>query len=564
MLFGQSDCGNRPILSVAKAALDLGFLVVAALAIHWPVLHSHALWPEDPQLWSMNSNLTAGEVLRSYGNFYGWYRPTILRGIPWATFEVLGWHHPVRLRAVGFTITVMAVWAVYAFTLRLFPGRRLAGVVAALCFASHPGLYIAILQFTSFDGLHILFVIAAVIFYLVSLRDSVTSSSALCPRAAEQAGKKSWAERLGGGAIHGKAWVGLSLVCYAIALTCKEAVVLTPVYLAAISGLAIAVSVGMPTAGMKRWFLDAMPIILREFRRLLPFAILMFAYVVVHLSFMAIPSTSGYRTTSFDALAIRQNIRNFSLWIARMFWCTTGPYRDWFGGYNRFVYNVIGLAFLVTVTARGIVLWRQDRAFRSSTYLCLMWIAVFLIAPVYCGGYGYHVNLALVGYAVLLGGAVESIPLLRRPRVGSLLACLLMIGWILLGRVNAREYLTKGCYHEIYTTCGNAFVAPPVPAAEVGAESLIYVENRCGWSELALGAGCLFRYVYDNKAIQERVVPSMDEVSAELATAWLNHPRAHFFSVGDDWQWFDNSKAFQVVARAAVQRGAEKLSDQKH
>jgi hypothetical protein len=93
-----------------------------------------------------------------------------------------------------------------------------------------------------------------------------------------------------------------------------------------------------------------------------------------------------------------------------------------------------------------------------------------------------------------------------------------------------------------------------VPASELGTAPLIYVEDQRHLGFWSYGVTQLFGYVYENKQIQERVVPRMEEVPPDLAAAWLKHPRAFFFSYGDDGRWSDNSKAFTVFARAAAGR----------
>jgi len=540
MQFDRLVCNDHPARSALTLALDLGLLAFAVFIIDWPLLVSHSLWPEDALAWHSRA-LTAGDVLQSYVaiDTPSWYRPTTMHTIPWLTSHFIGWHQIVRLRAVGCLILVAACWAIYAFALMLFPGRRAAGLVAALYFASHPALHLTVFHFIFLDNTHILFVIATAAFYLMSL---------------------------GAARDRGRLFVGLSLACYLIALTSKEASVLAPLYLAAISGLAVAVKVGPPTAGLKRWFLDAKPIIVREFLRLLPFLVLMVAFYVARLSYGQKPApTGGYRTW-FNGDAIFGNLCNFSLWIARVFSWTGGM---WFDAYKKPLYTGVGIAIFAVLIVGGAALWRQGWAYRRSVLLCLAWIAVFLLVPAYCGGYGHHINLALVGYAVLLGAAVtEAASLMHRPTLGRLLPVLLLVGLVVLGRANTGTYLSKGMHASICAMNGSALFTPPVPASELGTAPLIYVEDQRHLQTWSYGVGRLFRYVYDNKQIQERVVPPMEEVPPDLAAAWLNHPRAFFFSYGDDGRWSDNSKAFGVFARAAAgqpqgwisQRGTESVS----
>ena len=543
-----------PRLSATVVALDLGLLALAALVVNWPLLFNYQLWPEDPLLWWSNTHMTAGDVLKTYAEFQrGWYRPTAFYGLPSLAFNLIGWHHLARLRAVGLAIMIVLLWAIYAFSLRLFPGRRVAGLVAGSYYIAHPALYGAIIQFSSLDGGHILFVIAAVMLYLESVRIGNEPRVELSSCAVERTGWRASFGRAWRVPVRERILVCLSLGCYVIALTWKEPTVLTPVYLAAISALAVVQAAGMPAAGLKRWFRDAKPILVREFRRLLPFAVVMASYLALRLSLME-GTGVGYRRT-FDVAAVCCNIRNFSLWMVHVFWGAGGEHRGWLMVFNRPVCNVVGATLFVFLVVRGVVLWRRDKNYRSCVYLCVTWVLVFLVVPVYYGGFGHHVNLAMVGYAVLLGGVIaESASLVHWPKVGMLLTCLVLVSFVALGRVNATRYVAAGYHHICLTLCGNAYFAPPVPASEIGEAPLIYVEDRMRFTRWAYGVERLFAYVYDNKQAEERVVPTMNEVPANQAIAWLEHPRAFFFSYTDDLQWHDDSKAFAAVARRLAKR----------
>src|ERR1700724_3208943 len=67
-----------------------------------------------------------------------------------------------------------------------------------------------------------------------------------------------------------------------------------------------------------------------------------------------------------------------------------------------------------------IVVWfrnvRRDTSLRGPLCMLIAWMAIFLVVPVYSGGYYWHANLAMAAYAVLFGYAIaylfQSIPVL--------------------------------------------------------------------------------------------------------------------------------------------------------
>ena len=69
-------------------------------------------------------------------------------------------------------------------------------------------------------------------------------------------------------------------------------------------------------------------------------------------------------------------------------------------------------------------------------------MAIFLIVPVYSGGFYWHANLAMAGYAVLFGYAIayllQSIPVVSWRRAA---VCAFVLGFFFLARANAWSFL---------------------------------------------------------------------------------------------------------------------------
>jgi len=95
--------------------------------------------PEFPFFYYINHGLTFEGLLREYRSYgHGWYRPTAFFLPYWIGKQFIGWHDLFGWKVLYFTTFLAACYALYAFSLRLFSGNRLAALLAALYFAAHP------------------------------------------------------------------------------------------------------------------------------------------------------------------------------------------------------------------------------------------------------------------------------------------------------------------------------------------------------------------------------------------------------------------------------------------
>ena len=294
----------------------------------------------------------------------------------------------------------------------------------------------------------------------------------------------------------------------------------------------------------------------------MPFLVLMAAYGGLQVSRMHRGDPNGPYRLAANMTFIAYNLGNFPLWIIHVFSHPHGPSGGWFHECNDSLNNGIGWALLSLLLVAGAVLWWRSAAYRKSALLCLVWIAVFSAIPVYCGGYGHHINLPMVGYAMLLGGTLAQFASLPRwPALQSSLRVLLVlttIGLAALGTANADAYLTRSMHAPDMIRNGHARSAPPLPASALGISPLIYVEDRQGLGAWCYGVGHLFQYAYQDTRIEECVVPAMKDVPGELRAKWANHPNAFFFSYTDDGRWIDNSKQFAALVRPAALRPGQR------
>ena len=80
-------------------------------------------------------------------------------------------------------------------------------------------------------------------------------------------------------------------------------------------------------------------------------------------------------------------------------------------------------------------MWRKDTRYREAGLIACAWIAVFLIVPIFSGSLFWHGNLALCGYCVLFGVAVDcGMQLVSWRSARALVACMFIVGSIALDR----------------------------------------------------------------------------------------------------------------------------------
>ena len=156
---------------------------------------------------------------------------------------------------------------------------------------------------------------------------------------------------------------------------------------------------------------------------------------------------------------------------------------------------------------------------------------MFLIVPVYSGGYFWHGNLALCGYCMLFGVAVESaLTLASSPAVRSACAVLLVVGAIVATRADAAQGLASGNFSKASQISSTVLTAPPAPFDRVSGDAFVYVEDRQHLGNWYFGVGSLFNLVYLNKQLQQQTVPQMDWIDAKDLSRWLKHPVTRFSS----------------------------------
>ncbi len=498
-----------------------GFLIFTLLSIGiYAEIFSYASFgPELGFFYQINARLSFWGMLHKYVEFgEAWYRPTAFFAPYFVISKIFGWQHILIWKLADFLTLLAACWALYALTLLLLPGQQLGGFLACLYLAAHPSVYLPLFEISAFDFPYLFFVIASAICFLRAWRAG--------PRAARR-------------------WNLAGVCAYALALTAKETAILTPVYLAA-AAVVLLLAEGEAVTRKAR--------LRRAGRLLAPYAVVLGLFVLLHVTRMPErPATAAYRTRP-NLARILENARKYPLWMVHIFSHTgdtvfhareqATPQNDVFGA---------------LVLALLLVQWGRDfrrRVNRIPALLLALWILIFSAVPVYAGGYLWHNNLALCGYAVLAGvGLARFVEVLRSRALKRLYLVALVGVFLALGRVDVHNALYAGVHATAFRLNSAAlFVHPPVARQKLGAAPLIFIEDRLELTRWAYGSGNLFPLVYQRPEIRQEEVPAMDHVPVELCRRWLAEKNAFFFRYDDQFRWYDATAEFTRYALARLYR----------
>ena len=506
-------------------ATYVGLITAFAFALYIQIFTYNTFGPETPLFYFYSDGQPFGQMLRSYTYVsLMWYRPTAFAVPYWLLEQFLGWHNLVAWKLAHFSTVLASAYAIYWLVVRPLGGSRMAGLLSAMYFIAQPSMYSAVMEAAGFDFLHILLVVLCVGFYILGTRTKARRCFL---------------------------FTSISWLLFLIALTTKEMALATPGCLVMVSAL----TAWLEPDGNSRW-----PGIRREAVRLAPFFALLPVYYVIHLTKIPIDAlqvNDPYRSTA-NWTVILANLRKFPLWIVRIY-AWTGETLQGRMYQSTVLNNLAGLSALVLVVVQCRWIQRSS-VHRFALFLMLAWTAVYLVLPVYSGGFLWHINLAVVGYSVLFGFAFSGLfASIKWAALGRAVFAAFLLGWLLLGRENLRTELDAGSHATGYRINHSVLQHPPIPAAALGKEPLIYIEDRLGLGPWWYGCfGRLFNFAYLRHDIEEVIVPLVSSVPREARKKWLAHENAFFFRYDEDYNWHDASAEFRV---AALQHGPLELNE---
>jgi Malectin domain len=506
---GQKD-------GIGTHLLYVGFLTILSFVIYSEIFTYNTFGPETAMFYYENDGHPFDLMLRSYTYFsLMWYRPTGFALPYWAIQQFVGWHNLVAWKFIHFWTVLAAAYAIYWLVVRCLGGSRMAALLSATYFMAQPSLYAAVMEVAGFDFLHILLTVVCAGLYILGTRAAGLRCALLTFAA----------------------WV-----LFVIAITAKEMALATPGYLL--------------TAGLILWWFDRerRPLarhLRREALRLIPFFSMLAVYYFVHTA--RIPAgtfqTGGAYRVSANWDAILFNLRKLPLWIARIY-AGSEPVKM----YQSNLWNdLTGIVLLVIVIWQWRRLVRMNRKALPVLLLMLAWTAIFLILPVYAGGYIWHINLTVVGYSVLFGFAMAALlGSIQVPAARWAAAAVFFAGCVLLSRQDLKTELYSGVHAMGFRVNQSVLAHPPVPADALGKTPLIYIEDRLGLGPWAYGCfGRLFAFTYLRKDLKEIIVPAMSNVSRGERDQWMAHDNAFYFVYDENYTWHDATAEF----RAMCQRG---------
>lgn len=475
--------------------------------------------PETPLFFVWNDGAPFRQMLRNYTYLSSmWYRPTSFSVPYWLVEQFFGWHNLFAWKFAHFWTALAAACAIYWLVVRPLGGSRMAGLVSATYFIAQPSLYSAAMEAAGFDFIHILFVVLCAGLYILGARSRGGRSLLL---------------------------TSISWLLFLAAVTAKEAALAAPGFLLIVSSLMVWLEPG----GQPWW-----PRARREVLRLLPYFAVLLVYYFVHVAKIP-PATfqgTGQYRDSTNLTAILANCRKFPLWIVRIYaWSDQTLQIKMYQ--STVLNNAAGIGALLLVGLAWRRLLRRHPSSRLVLLLMLAWTGIFLLLPIYSGGYLWHINLAVIGYSILFGFAMAELfalapsPAARRIAISAFFCCSL-----LLGREDLRIELFAGSHATGYRINHSLIDHPPVIAAALGNAPLIYIEDRLGMGPWWYGCfGNLFKFAYLRHDLEESIVPLMPSVSREARDKWLAHPNAFFFRYDDNYDWHDASADFRAASMQA-------------
>ena len=410
-------------------------------------LTSGSFGSEFAQFYGFSQGRTFRQIMIWYLQLHGtWYRPTQFFLPYWIGEHFISWHNPDGWRAFELFTMLLVCALIYWLVLILLPGRRIAAFAAALYFTCVPVIHVPLFELAAFDFLHIVFSLLSVIAFTIGYR------------------LREW---------RGVGWTALALVSYVIALSSKEISVVVPVYLTVVSAILYFYEPG-PGERKDR--------ILREVKRLTPFFLMILVYWWIHVRHIPANRFAGsidYRMSVYWPL-ILQNALKYPLWLARIYDYTLDTMNH-ARGYQNWRNDLTGAIALVAVCYACIRLWRAGQVYRKYILLAVAWIAVFLLVPVYSGGYFWHGNLALCGYSMLFGLALDwGVTRIKAREARFAVLALVIAGMVQLTRMDAAACLTDGMHAESYRINSTVLKRPPVPFERMQEEPLL-AGYLCVW-----------------------------------------------------------------------------------
>jgi hypothetical protein len=493
-----------------RAVAGLCLLALVATSVYGLALRSPTFSPEFGMFYCENAPKSPREVLQTYVTFDGWYRPTSSYLFYQVTSALFGWHNMLGFRIVTLLVLVITASLVASFTRVLFPESRAAPLIAGVLFLCHPTHYLFVYENYASDYLYEIF----------------AWSSCICFLRIKGARLVDWGHALA------------SLLCFLMALTCKEHATIVPVFFVGV------VTLRALTGSNRAERFGTWPALVQTVLSVVVLGVFLRAHFDHHQF-----DDETYHTT-FKAALVLKNLKYMPLWMSHIFNYRVSDYIDQEGTTANLV---IGLLFaLVTV-----FYWCQVVVLRVRWRALLTTLAFLLPAmalPIYAGSKPWHVFLPTGAFLALFAVAAESVVQVlpwERVRV------VLLSAFVVVIAVNAQDHFRRelrGNRLPFYHPNTQALADPPVAPSAMPHGAVIFYERAPNHDDWRYGGGdCLFRFAYLDPTIVEESFGWKAEVEPVKLRQWLDAPHAYFFTWDDrNNKWWDRTREFRQGAEAKM------------
>ncbi len=507
--------GRLQIVPAHLVAVFLSCLFGLTL-VYGEVLRHPVFGPHFPEFWHRSEvrNPRIVDKISRYFYVWGdWYRPT-QDDMPWhvvsafvAWDDLLGWH---MVSLIGWALLGTCV---YTLMNALYSRDHLAGAFAVLFFIAHPVINTPVMDVVGFEWMCMLFIVLSVLLYH---RHHTTAPSA-------------------------RSWNG-SLLCFIVALTCKEPAILLPFALLLHDVLYAPHPDTLSLIAKAR----------RSARKLRPFWIVLCLYMSIRFYGLFLHVAHAGADTNYPTYPAREKILrntiNAALWISRLF--RPDPYSTAYLGSGTTTFGLAALCSLAFLSR----LRRSDGNVERGTTFLLGFLVLFASMPVYSGFAPSHFALSAMAYAMLVGASLSA--MMRRlpggQRTTAAAAALLAALIVLQGAKDFRAFR----YRDELRLDANAISESvqarlPIDASLIRADSFILIDDPFDLGTYVYGSGLLFRYLYGKASLREEILQAGKD---ETLLAWIESESR--FGL----RWDRGSSRFTDVTEELAERVRHRLT----
>ena len=566
---------------ILKESILLTGLVVFVLFANYPAISYQMLHPEAVPAYLINSKITSFSDLLAvylhpqmlYPGGIPYFRPTNNFLIPQFITLFISWHNLKGFLIFNLLFLALSGYLMIKIYNRLFPKFEIGGYVAFGLYMMHPALIMNHLMIMQFDFCFVFFTLTSLYLFILFCQKNYylftpKFDSNLSPQYDIQKIK-----------FHYLYLFFAALFFYVFSITLKEIAIMMAASMICYF-LILFDNNQSGFAYLRDVFRNKQ--IRRLFFLLSTCAILSTLYITVTWRYVTnpalnVPFIKNVSYYSQILLGILENQTSRDLW--------SGIYKIHFPLFSRFIVWTF-LLLLVVATIKLIKISSSEfiiKQYKKSLSFLFFSAGIFLLLPLFCGGWAWHLNLTLVFLSIAMGFSFEFVSRFYLSRTknftiiwGEIVASLLGLSLIPVIYAHTEN---SALYPQLLISLNrNAILEPPDLKNKFTAHSVLIVEDSkpYGWftfgdafylfkteKELAkyqngyfykanhFYNGTLFRWAYLMPELKEQVHPfkidKMQMVADDVIYKWLENFN-DIFCVGYDEQshWHDLTDRFKA------------------